>query len=55
MSAVASVKDFVSSFMLTELLKGMAFTGKHMFGRKTTIQFPDAKIPFSPRFRGMHQ
>ncbi|MEO7159511.1 MAG: NADH-quinone oxidoreductase subunit I, partial [Polaromonas sp.] len=28
MSAVASVKDFVSSFMLTELIKGMALTGK---------------------------
>jgi NADH-quinone oxidoreductase subunit I len=40
MNAVASVKDFVSSFMLTELLKGMALTGKYMFKRKITIQFP---------------
>ena len=54
MSAVASVKDFVSSFMLTELLKGMALTGKYMFKRKITIQFPEEKTPMSPRFRGLH-
>ena len=54
MSAVASVKDFVSSFMLTELFKGMALTGKYMFSRKITIQFPEEKTPQSPRFRGLH-
>ena len=54
MSAVASVKDFVSSFMLTELIKGMALTGKYMFSRKITIQFPEEKTPLSPRFRGLH-
>ncbi len=54
MSAFASVKDFVSSFMLTELFKGMALTGKYMFKRKITIQFPEEKTPLSPRFRGLH-
>jgi len=54
MSTVASVKDFVSSFMLTELFKGMALTGKYMFSRKITIQFPEEKTPLSPRFRGLH-
>ncbi len=54
MSAVASVKDFVSSFMLTELFRGMALTGKYMFKRKITIQFPEEKTPLSPRFRGLH-
>ena len=53
-SAVASVKDFVSSFMLTELFKGMALTGKYMFSRKITVQFPEEKTPLSPRFRGLH-
>jgi len=48
MSAVASVKDFISSFMLTELFKGMALTGKYMFKRKITIQFPEEKTPLSP-------
>ena len=54
MTAVTSIKDFVSSFMLTELLKGMALTGKYMFRRKITVQFPEEKTPQSPRFRGLH-
>ena len=54
MSAVASIKDFASSFMLTELFKGMALTGKYMFSRKITVQFPEEKTPLSPRFRGLH-
>ena len=49
-----SLKDFLSSFMLTELFKGMALTGKYMFSRKITIQFPEEKTPLSPRFRGLH-
>jgi len=54
MSAFASVKDFVSSFMLIELFKGMALTGRYMFKPKITIQFPEEKTPLSPRFRGLH-
>jgi NADH-quinone oxidoreductase subunit I len=49
-----SLKDFLSSFMLTELFKGMALTGKYMFSRKITVQFPEEKTPLSPRFRGLH-
>ncbi|MGI9134971.1 MAG: NADH-quinone oxidoreductase subunit NuoI, partial [Rhodoferax sp.] len=48
-----SLKDFLSSFLLTELLKGMALTGRYMFKRKITIQFPEEKTPMSPRFRGL--
>ena len=29
MSAVASVKNFFSTFMLWELLKGLSLTGRH--------------------------
>ena len=54
MSALATIKDFASSFMLTELVKGMAVTGKYFFARKITIQFPEEKTPLSPRFRGLH-
>jgi len=49
-----SWRDFLSSFMLTELFKGMALTGRYMFARKITIQFPEEKTPQSPRFRGLH-
>ena len=54
MSAFAAVKDFTSSFLLTELFKGMAITGRHFFARKITVQFPEEKTPLSPRFRGLH-
>ena len=37
-----------------ELFKGMALTGKYMFSRKITVQFPEEKTPLSPRFRGLH-
>ena len=54
MSALATVKDFAHSFLLTELFKGMAITGRHFFARKITVQFPEEKTPLSPRFRGLH-
>ena len=49
-----SLKDFLSSFMLLELFKGLRITGKYFFARKITIQFPEEKTPASPRFRGLH-
>ncbi len=36
-----SLRDFLSSFMLLELFKGMALTGRYLFARKITIQFPE--------------
>jgi NADH-quinone oxidoreductase subunit I len=48
------LKDFFGSMMLTELIKGMALTGKYMFSRKITVQYPEEKTPMSPRFRGLH-
>ena len=50
----SAVKDFASSFLLTELFKGMAVTGKYFFARSITVQFPEEKTPMSPRFRGLH-
>ena len=51
---LAAAKDIVRSLLLTELLKGMMLTGRHMFARKITVQFPEEKTPQSPRFRGLH-
>lgn len=48
------IKNFLSSLMLRELFKGMALTGRYMFARKITVQFPEEKTPQSPRFRGLH-
>ena len=51
---IARIGDFFKSFLLLELLKGMALTGRHVFARKITVQFPEEKTPLSPRFRGLH-
>ena len=48
------IKNTLSSLMLWELLKGMALTGRYLFARKITIQYPEERTPQSPRFRGLH-
>ena len=45
---------YVKSFSLWELLKGMNVTGRYLFKRKVTVQYPEEKTPMSPRFRGLH-
>jgi len=51
---IFSLKDFLSSFMLRELLKGLALTMRYAFRRKVTLLYPEEKTPLSPRFRGLH-
>ena len=48
------LKHYLKSFMFLELLKGMSVTGRYLFARKITIQYPEEKTPMSPRFRGLH-
>jgi NADH-quinone oxidoreductase subunit I len=46
--------EILRSFLLLELFRGLALTGRHLFARKITVQFPEEKTPLSPRFRGLH-
>ncbi|MFM2344095.1 MAG: NADH:ubiquinone oxidoreductase, chain [Pseudomonadota bacterium] len=48
------VKSLVNSLFLKELVKGLMLTGKYLFAKKITVQFPEEKTPMSPRFRGLH-
>ena len=48
------IRKFARSFLFLELLAGLAVTGRHLFKRKVTIQYPEDKTPKSPRFRGLH-
>lgn len=48
------IKDLFSSLMLLELLKGMTLTGRYLFSRKITVQYPEERTPMSTRFRGLH-
>jgi NADH-quinone oxidoreductase subunit I len=49
-----AVRSFLSTFMLAEIVKGLALTGRYFFARKITVQYPEEKTPMSPRFRGLH-
>jgi len=45
---------WIRSLFLLELFAGLSVTGRYFFGRKFTVQYPDEKLPQSPRFRGLH-
>lgn len=49
-----NLKHYLKSFGLRELMQGMGVTGKYLFERKITVQYPEEKTPLSPRFRGHH-
>ena len=49
-----AIRKYLHSFLLIELLQGLALTGRHFFARKITVQYPDERTPQSPRFRGLH-
>ena len=51
---MGSMKEIFNSLLLRELFKGMAVTGRHMFARKITVQYPEERTPLSFRFRGQH-
>ncbi len=48
------LREHLQTWLLTELLRGMQLTGKSLFRRKVTVQYPEEKTPQSPRFRGLH-
>ena len=48
------IVNYFKSLILIELLKGMMLTGKYLFRKKITVQYPEEKTPMSPRFRGLH-
>ena len=48
------LRNYFKTWLLTELLRGMLLTGKSLFRRKVTVQYPEEKTPISPRFRGLH-
>ncbi|MEN8213063.1 MAG: NADH-quinone oxidoreductase subunit NuoI [Pseudomonadota bacterium] len=49
-----TVINYIKSLFLFELMKGMSVTGRYLFARKFTVQYPEERAPMSPRFRGLH-
>jgi len=48
------VKRMVKTWLLMELLRGLMLTGKYLFKKKITVEYPEERTPLSPRFRGLH-
>jgi NADH-quinone oxidoreductase subunit I len=48
------IREFFKTFLLLELVNGLAVTGRYMFARKITVQYPEERTPQSARFRGLH-
>lgn len=48
-----SVWSFLTSLIPLDLAQGLAVTGKYLFTRKVTIQYPEEKKEPADRFRGI--
>jgi len=42
------------TWFLWELVIGLSLTGRYLFKKKITVEYPEEKTPLSPRFRGLH-
>lgn len=51
---MSGMRHYLKSFLLWELIQGLRLTGRNLFARKVTVQYPEEKTPQSPRFRGLH-
>jgi len=51
---IGPVARFFKSLLLWELFAGMRLTGRYLFSKGITIQYPEERAPMSPRFRGLH-
>jgi len=51
---VSLIKRTFKTWFLWELLVGLSLTGRYLFRKKITIEYPEERTPLSPRFRGLH-
>ena len=51
---IERLRDFFRTFLLFELVKGMALPARYFFKPKPTLNYPHEKNPQSPRYRGEH-
>ena len=46
-------KSLLKKLLLWELFRGLGVTGRFLFKKKITVQYPEEETPTSPRFRGL--
>jgi NADH-quinone oxidoreductase subunit I len=51
---IKNTARYIKSLFLLELIKGLRVTGRYLFKKKITVQYPEEKTPQSQRFRGLH-
>jgi NADH-quinone oxidoreductase subunit I len=50
----STIKGLFKTLLLTDLLRGLKLTFRYFHSPKVTVQFPEERIPKSPRYRGLH-
>ena len=48
------IKRQLKTWLLWELVIGLSLTGRYLFKKKITVEYPEERTPLSPRFRGLH-
>lgn len=48
-----SLKDRIVAWIPLELVEGLGVTGKYLFRKKVTVQYPERRLEPKDRFRGM--
>ncbi len=51
---IRNLRRSIQTWTLAELFRGLQVTGRYLFGRKFTLDYPKERAPMSPRFRGLH-
>ena len=51
---MANVRQYLKSYFLLELGRGLWLTWRSLFRAKFTVQYPEEKTPQGHRFRGLH-
>jgi NADH-quinone oxidoreductase subunit I len=46
---------FLEQLYLPQIVEGLLTTGKHLFQRKVTVQFPEERPELPPNYRGVHR
>jgi len=50
---MTAIKSFLDRIMLFDLFAGLSITGRNLFKKKMSIQYPEDRIEPAHRFRGM--